>query len=229
MSDKPSSPDPERRGNPEYGPPGGSYPPGGGYPPGSYPPGYYQQPPPKKRKLWPWILLGIVVLFFGGCVALIAGSTGDDEVTVTPGNGNSAQADESGLTFQGRQDGDTAANAGDAVTLDEVTITTTPLFEVNEPFNAVLCTTVTINNGGDDPADFADFDWKLQDPAGAIRDTWITGRPNLLGYGDVAPGGTATGEVCFDNRAGSPPGQYVVLYDPSFDFSSDRIGWINQR
>ncbi|WP_307846291.1 DUF4352 domain-containing protein [Rhodococcus sp. CX] len=175
-------------------------------------------------------MLGVVVLFFGGCVALIASSTGDDEATVTPGDdGGSAQSNERGLTFQGKQDGDTAANAGDAVTLDAITITTTPLSEVNDPYSAVLCTTVSINNGGDDSADFAEFDWKLQDPAGAIRDTWITGRPNLLGYGAVAPGGTATGEVCFDNRAGSPPGQYVVLYDPSFDFSSDRIGWINQR
>lgn len=42
-------------------------------------PGQPQQPygqqypprPPKKRKVWPWVLLGIIVLVFGGCVAII--------------------------------------------------------------------------------------------------------------------------------------------------------------
>ena len=229
----PSPQDPDRRDTPPYGPPGGNIPPGytGGGPPGAYPPGYYQQPPPpKKRRKWPWIVIGVVVLFFGGCIAIIASSTGgDDEPTVSSGDGGGGQAADTGLTFQGKTDGDTAANAGDSVTVDDVTTTTTPLADVTDPYSSVLCTTVTINNAGDDPADFAEFDWKLQDPAGAIRNTWITGRPNILSYGNVAPGGTATGDVCFDNRAGSPPGQYVVLYDPSFDFSSDRVGWINQR
>ena len=44
------------------------------YPPCSYPiPGYYQQPP-KKRRVWPWVLGGFVLLVFlgvGGCFAFI--------------------------------------------------------------------------------------------------------------------------------------------------------------
>ncbi|WP_297617050.1 DUF4352 domain-containing protein [Nocardia sp.] len=42
-------------------PPGGPPMYGQGYPP----------PPRKKRKIWPWILLAVVVLFFGGCFALV--------------------------------------------------------------------------------------------------------------------------------------------------------------
>ncbi|MEV6323086.1 MmpS family transport accessory protein [Nocardia sp. NPDC051787] len=34
-----------------------------------YPQQYPQ--PPKKRKVWPWILLAAVVLMFGGCLALV--------------------------------------------------------------------------------------------------------------------------------------------------------------
>ncbi|MGV9820905.1 DUF4352 domain-containing protein [Nocardia xishanensis] len=48
-----------------------------GYP--SHPPHY---PPPKKRKVWPWVVGGcfaFVVLLFGGCVALL--SSAADEIS----------------------------------------------------------------------------------------------------------------------------------------------------
>jgi hypothetical protein len=158
----------------------------------------------------------------------MASITDSDDATVTPGNGG--QPADNGLTFAGMQGGDTAANAGDAVTLDDVTITANSLFDTTDfAGDPHLCTAVTIKNAGDKPANFHDWDWKLQDPAGAIRSTSYTGRAGQLSYGEVATGGTVTGDVCFDNPPGSPPGQYIVLNDPSFDFSSDRIGWINQR
>ena len=39
------------------------------------PPGYPYQgvQAPRKRRKWPWIVLAVVVLFIGGCVAIIAG------------------------------------------------------------------------------------------------------------------------------------------------------------
>ncbi|MHA4852737.1 DUF4352 domain-containing protein [Rhodococcus sp. MSC1_016] len=240
MSDKPpqSPQDPNDGEAPQHGatpsggypqgyPQQGGYPPYGGYPPGAYPQGPYQQPP-KKRRLWPWILVGLFVLAFGGCFAVMASITDSDDATVTPGNGG--QPADSGLTFAGKQGGDTAAKAGDAVTLDDVTITTNPLFDTTDfAGEPQLCTAVTIKNAGDKPANFHDWDWKLQDPTGAIRSTSYTGRDGQLSHGEVATGGTVTGDVCFDNPPGSPPGQYIVLNDPSLDFSSDRIGWINQR
>lgn len=225
MSDQPPYP-PQQPGQPD---------PQGGQPQGPYPPqqGYYQQQPPpkKKRKVWPWVVIGLVILAFGGCVAAISGSMGGDKATVSSGGGEGVEAPaDSGLTFQGKQERDTAANAGDAVTLDDVTTTTTPLFDATNPIGGShLCTTVTLNNGGDKSANFSIFDWKLQDPAGASRSSTYTVTENQLSSGEVAPGGSATGDVCFDNPQGSPPGQYVVLLDPAFTFSSDRIGWINQR
>lgn len=41
-----------------------------------YPPQAPYQPPPKKRKVWPWVVGGIIVLFIavvGGCAAMIGG------------------------------------------------------------------------------------------------------------------------------------------------------------
>lgn len=41
---------------------------------GQPPPGYQPYPPaPRKRRKWPWITLGALVLIVGGCVAVIAG------------------------------------------------------------------------------------------------------------------------------------------------------------
>src|ERR1700730_13013513 len=37
------------------------------------------RPPAKKRRVWPWVLLGVFVLFFGACTLFaLAGSTGKD-------------------------------------------------------------------------------------------------------------------------------------------------------
>ncbi|QHN28286.1 hypothetical protein GII33_22225 [Gordonia pseudamarae] len=65
---------------PQDGYPQGGYPqqpyPGQPYG-GQYPP---QTPPAKKRKKWPWILGGIILLFvamFGGCMALIGGAANE--------------------------------------------------------------------------------------------------------------------------------------------------------
>ncbi|MFZ3454407.1 DUF4352 domain-containing protein [Arthrobacter sp. 7Tela_A1] len=84
----------------------------------------------------------------------------------------------------------------------------------------------TIQNDSDETISFSALSWKLQDPSVTISNTSLTGSPNLLTGGEVAPGGTATGDVCFDNEAGTS-GEYIVLYEPIFSFFSDRGAWIN--
>ena len=200
---------------------------------------YYQSPaahypPPKKRKVWPWILgggIGVFILFLGGCVALvgiIGKSLDSGKPTVHPGNDSPRATKGSGPSFPGKQGKDTAAKAGDFVTVDGVTITSAPLRQSNGKFGdgAYLCTEVTIKNESNKPARFSSvWDWKLQNPSGTIRDASLFGTENGLSSGEVAPGGTATGDVCFENQV--DPGTYVVLLDPTIRLSSDRIGWIN--
>lgn len=98
---------------PPYGqqPQGGGYPPqGGGYPPqgGGYPPqGGYPQPP-RKKKVWPWVLGGIalvLLLIIGGCVAFV-GTVANEidkeanrEVTVTYEAGGTGTAT---VTYSGQ-------------------------------------------------------------------------------------------------------------------------------
>ncbi len=210
---------------PQYGPP-----PPGWAPPGAQP--YGGEPPKRKRRKWPWVLLGLLVFLFGGCAVLISSLGGDPapEGSVSGEAADPGADSPAGPTFPGQQEGDTVAEAGQSITLDDVVTTATPLVEGQAVGTTpVLCSTLTIVNNGDDAAPFnGGFDWKLQDPQGAARSTTLGGSDTLLSAGELAPGGTVTGDVCFDNPTGAP-GQYAVINEPAFSFSGDRAVWVQTR
>lgn len=193
---------------------------------------------PKKKPIWPWVLLAIfVVIFlaFGACVAFVGSvanevaneMTESPTATVDPTDGP-PQTWNNGPDFPGKQPNDTAVESGGSVTSDNVTMTSSPLSAQEQFGNTYLCTAVTIQNNGNEQVRFNTlFDWKMQDPSGTSRTATVAGTDNFLSAGEVAPGGTASGDVCFETPPGATPGTYVVLFDPTFRFSSDRIGWIN--
>jgi hypothetical protein len=107
-------------------------------------------------------------------------------------------------------------------------MTATKLAPGDATIQKTLCSTVTYQNGGSDTASFnGGFDWKLQDPNGAIIMTGLLGSDNLLNAGQLVPGGKTSGDVCFDAPQGSLSGTYILLLDPTFQFASDRVAWIN--
>ena len=175
------------------------------------------------------IVFGVLVLV---AVIIAALSSGDDDSpSVTPGDNSSqgsAQDESSGVDFQGKAQGDTAANAGDSIPKDEVSTTSSPLTAESTTFGSqVMCTTITINNGSDKPVNFNSIDWKMQDPNGVARMTTYGGDRAELSFGDLAPGGQVSGDVCFEGDPAAQPGQYVVLNDGFISFSSNRLAWVN--
>lgn len=114
--------------------------------------------------------------------------------------------------------------AGDEV----VAYTVGPLQAVDSLLRSYLCSEVMIVNVGTAENDFNGYtDWHVQDAGGAIRDsTFGTDRP-MLESGRLAPGGTATGNVCFDARSGAAPGTCIVLYEDTFSLSTDRLAWVS--
>ena len=64
---------------------------------------YPQQPPPKKkRKLWPWLVVGIPVLLIGACTAVLVSSVNtDSDTSVTKGSGQGTPAAAAGPAFPG--------------------------------------------------------------------------------------------------------------------------------
>lgn len=177
---------------------------------------------PIYKRLW-FILLAAIVLI----IIIVQASSGSDNGASVSGSGDSGAAP-AGPAFQGQTDKDITAEPGQTITVDEVAITSGPLADGDSTFGPTLCTDVTIVNNGDDSQSFNPFDYKLQDPAGASRNSTLGGSDTLLNSGELAPGGTVTGDVCFDNATGAA-GQYAMIYAPSFSFSNERAVWVNNR
>lgn len=187
------------------------------------------RPPRAKRRVWPWIVVGVPVLLFGACsMAVVSSVGGDNEATVISGpNGEEVVADR-GPEFPGKLDNDTAAPAGATISHDGLAYTVGPVRVVESVLGSHLCSEVTIVNVGTSENDFNGFlDWHVQDAGGAIRDSSFGADRPMLESGRLAPGGTATGDVCFDARSEAAPGTYVVLYEDTFSLSTDRLAWIS--
>ena len=181
----------------------------------------------KKRFILPLALLVLIVIII---VATTAGGGGGNN-TADDDSGSSPTADPSVSestqpAFPGAEASDVIGQAGAPLVLGDITVTSTALSNGDPTLGPTLCTTATIQNGSDETIDFNLFDWKLQAPSGTISNAGAAGSADLLSSGEVAPGGTATGDVCFDNEA-AESGQHIVLYEPVLSFFSDRAAWIN--
>jgi hypothetical protein len=175
----------------------------------------------KKRFIIPLALIALIFI----STALSRGGGGG--TTTAPGGSAAAQDPSAPPAFPGATSDDVVAQAGEAVDADGLTVTAAALTPGDDTFGDTLCTTTTYANGTGSAASFSLIDWKLQDPNGTILSTGIVGSDDALSTGEIAPGGSATGDVCFNAPQGNPSGQYVVLYEPSFSFTSQRIAWLN--
>jgi hypothetical protein len=181
---------------------------------------------PIFKRVWFWLLVILVVI-----IAAVSGGGGGDSSTSTSGSASTESASNDGGAAASAKDDKpkTDVAAGETVTMDDVQVTSTPLTPVTPQYSnsSYLCTTVTYVNGGKDSASFNTFDWKLQDPQGASRDATFGGSDKTLNSGDLAPGGTVSGDVCFDDATGAS-GTYKVIYSASF-WNDTKATWSNQR
>lgn len=181
----------------------------------------------KKRFILPLLLLALIVVIFAVSTSGGGNTTADPTDSASPSTSSATPDDEdTGGTFPGEQDSDIVGQAGTVLTLDEVSVTSTPLVPGDPTFGPTLCTTVSVENGADETASYSIFDWQLQSPAGSVERSGGTGSTTLLSTGELVPGGTTSGDVCFTNESGGS-GQFVVLYQPTFTFSTERGAWLN--
>jgi hypothetical protein len=195
----------------------------------------------KKKRFWALgaiLLLVLISALTGGGDDTGAASSGSASDTNQETTENTAQdtaqettentAEDTTPAFPGAQESDVVGNWGDELLLGSVVVRTSALGPGDATLGSTLCTTATMENGSDETVDFNAFDWKLQAPSGTILNTGFTGSDDQLSSGQIAPGGTASGDVCFDG-AMDESGQYIVIYEPIFSFFSDRAAWINDH
>lgn len=188
----------------------------------------------KKRFLLPLILLVIIII-----TSVANGGKKDSSAAISPSTDASAAAPAAAAAppaaaaaapaaaaFPGAKDSDVVGKAGSALKVGDATVTSAPIAKGDATFGKTICTATTLSNGSNETISFNAFDWKLQTPSGTILNPGFTGSKNTLNSGEIAPGGKASGDVCFDNK-NAEAGQFVVLYEPVFSFFSDRAAWIN--
>lgn len=176
----------------------------------------------KKKKggcmKWGAIIVGAIVLIaihatvFGG---------GDDS---SSGSSNEGSCDtQAGGETEQVEEGTDFALGETYTTRDGMDILVSSFGLASNPLGQNACAEVTYTNNGDEQASFQGYwDWKVQNPAGVITDPTFTGDDNLSD-GELAPGGTVSGSVCFDS---AEPGEYRLVYEPTLSFSSDTATWV---
>jgi hypothetical protein len=186
----------------------------------------------KKRFILPLILVAIIII----SSMANGGNKGSEQAgnNAAPAAADAPAAAEKpaekkavAAAFPGAKDSDVVGKAGAALKIGAATVTATPLVNGDATLGKTVCTAVKMNNGSDETISFNIFDWKLQAPSGTILNSSFAGSSSMLSSGEIAPGGSASGDVCFDNKK-AEKGTFVVLYEPVFSFFSDRAAWINK-
>jgi hypothetical protein len=122
--------------------------------------------------------------------------------------------------YAGHQSSDcVAVNNVVAIAHTTVTATWTPS---STPLGNSICAAVSIKNHNSSTISYNDLYWTLQTPSGEVVDGNFQGSPDL-GSGNIVGGGTASGNVCFDDPGQT--GTYVGIYKPD-PFNSDRGIWL---
>ena len=136
-------------------------------PPGTYygrPPDYYQptgsyRSPPKKRKVWPWVLLGVVVLFFGGCFAFV-GLVGSAMHASSQHRSSENSAPSAAMPGIGQE----VRDGKFAFTVTNVS--RAPTVGATQARGEFVIVAMNVKNTGDQPQDYFSSNQKLFDTAG---------------------------------------------------------------
>lgn len=163
---------------------------------------------------WGAIIVGVIILIV--VLATVFGG-GDDSSSDSSGDaqsGSEAEQVEEGTDF---------ALGETYTTRDGMDVVVNSFGVVSNALGQNACANVTYTNNGDEQTSFQGYwDWKAQNPAGVITDPTVSG-DDSLSSGDLAPGGTVSGSVCFES---TEPGEYRLVYEPTLSFSGDTATWM---
>lgn len=215
--------------------------PSGQYPqyPQAPPPGPYtgpQQPwppappiPPRRRRKWPWLVGGFVLLLFVGIgvspsptptprTALPVSTAPPSAISAVPAVPSVDTAPIPAVPAVRTEFG-----AGEtAVTEGGMEITAAPFTTQRFLGDTILCSMVAYRNGTGTTETFNGlFDWEMQTPSGVIRIPTLGG-DNTLSAGQLTAGGTVRGNICFENPG--EKGDYWIITTTSF-WSGEKFRW----
>jgi hypothetical protein len=114
-------------------------------------------------------------------------------------------------TYPGSKSTDCVALSNSTVLVDHTVVSARWSLTADKFGFTNLCAAVTILNQNKTTYFFNDFNMTLRPPKGSVTVLNFTAK-HALEDGFIAPGGTASGNICFDYFGLS--GQYVAMYSP---------------
>lgn len=172
---------------------------------------------PFYKAIWFWAIIAVVLI-----IALPALSGGEN--TEKPRDSITGKSTAKTVT-----EAKTAYEIGETATLKNVDIVVNKIerssgskYDTPKSGHEFVIVEVTIKNNSKNNITYNPYDFKMQNSQGNITDyTWYTGdRDNNLSYGELAPGGTVTGTIPFEQPLGDSG--LVFIYEGSI-WSSSQI------
>lgn len=198
---------------------------------------------PFYKKWWAWLLAVLLIIGIASCAG------GDDDETPAPAGDNEAENADTDTNDNGggdnADDGDNAADeedadeaqdpannvfsVGESVQLGDNVLTVTNVeksngseFDKPQEGKEYVIVTVKIDNAGDKNITYNPFDFKMANSQGQIVDQAFTiiNNDSALQSGELAPNGSVSGTIAFEQPANDPALQ--LQYSPSF-WSNDTV------
>ena len=113
--------------------------------------------------------------------------------------------------YPGSRSTDCVALSNNTVFVDHTVVSARWALTADEFGFTNVCAAVTIRNQNKTTYFFNDFNMTLRPPKGSVMVLNFTAK-HALEDGFIAPGGVATGNICFDYFG--QPGRYVAMYSP---------------
>jgi hypothetical protein len=139
---------------------------------------------------------------------------------ITHATGCSAKAS----AYPGSRSTDCVALSNDTVFVDHTVVSAKWSLTADKFGFTNLCAAVTIRNQNKSTYFFNDFNMTLRPPRGSVTVLNFTAK-HALEDGFIAPGGIASGNICFDYFGQA--GQYVAMYSPRAHSSIRGIWLVN--
>lgn len=127
-------------------------------------------------------------------------------------------------TYPGSRTTDCVALSNNTVFVDDTVVDAKWTLSADKFGFTNLCAAVTIRNQNKSTYFFNDFNMTLRPPKGNVTVLNFTAK-HALEDGFIAPGGTATGNICFDYFGHA--GRYVAMYSPRAHSSIRGIWLVN--
>ncbi len=168
-------------------------------------------PLPRNRKIWPWVVIGLVILMFAGCATMCSSIASEVSKTGQNGSANTSRNNSE------------AAGVGEEVRDGKFGFVVTDFGVADQeaglkPRGEFIIVTLQVSNVGNEPQSFFVQNQKLIDTQGReyAADSMAAIRINEDAMAlDLGPGFDITVNVPFDVPRGTQP-EYVELHDSAF-------------